>query len=121
MASERSETLARANAAIALAVAAGSLVSPGTLIRLYGVDPAEMTGIGAFGWRLFAMRNVALGVAALRGSESARNTFLPVQILDQGVFLQAYRSGSVPKAAALGAMATSGAIIVLDLLRRSEP
>lgn len=114
------ERIARANAVVALAVATGALLSPETLVRAYGVDGKEMTGIGAFGWRLFAMRNVALGVSVLRGSAAARDMFLPIQILDQAVFAHAYRSGSVPKPAAIGAMVTSAVIIGLDLVRRSR-
>jgi hypothetical protein len=108
----------RAMAGIALAVAAGSLAAPQQLVRLYGVDPREMTGIGAFGWRLFAMRNVALGVRALRGDEAAISLFGPIQLLDQAVFAHAYRTRSIPRPAAVGAMLTSGAIIALDLARR---
>ena len=61
----------RTAAAVALAVGAGAAVAPGTLVRSYGVTE-PLTGPGAFGWRLFASRNLAIGTAAWRGNEAAR-------------------------------------------------
>jgi hypothetical protein len=78
-----------------------------------------MTGAGAFGWRLFAMRNLVTGVSALRGQESARDAFLPIQVMDKMVFAHAYRTRAVPRPTAVLAMVTSGAIIALDLVRRA--
>lgn len=105
------------NAAIALAVAAGMLFLPRPFLRLFGIDAAEVTGTARFGWRLFAVRNVWVGVRALQGDPSAAATFLPVQLMDQAVFWQAYASRSVPRRAAVMAAATSGVIIALEARR----
>jgi hypothetical protein len=112
------ERLARANVVIALAVGVGAAVSPRLLLRAYGVPASEVTGAAVLGWRLFAMRNLAVGVAAWRGDESARAMFLPVQVLDQMAFASAYSSRDLPRPAVLAAMATSGAIVAMDVLRR---
>lgn len=114
----QSETLSRAMAAIGLAVAALSGLAPRTFARAYGIPPREMTGAGAFAWRLFAVRTAYLSVQALRGDERARAAFLPVQVLDQAVFADAFRTRAIPRPAAVLAMLTSGAIIALDLRRR---
>jgi hypothetical protein len=42
----------------------------------------------------------------------------PVQVLDQMVFAHAFRTRAIPRPAAVLAMATSGAIVALDLKRR---
>lgn len=113
-----SEDLRRATAGIALTVGAASALSPRAMLRLFGIAPREVTGAAAFGWRLFAVRTLFIGGAALSGDERARAAVLPVQIADQAVFAHAYRTRSVPRRAAVLAMATSGAIIVLDVLAR---
>jgi len=113
-----SEALHRIAATLALAVGVGAALSPRTLLRIYGVDPDEMTEAGAFGWRLFAARNLVIGGAAFAGSESARNAMLAVQAPDQLVFLHAYRARALPRASAIAAMATSGAVIALGLAAR---
>lgn len=103
---------------IAAAVALGSAVSPRTFLRPFGVDPAEVTGAAALGWRMFAVRTGYLGVRAARGDASAQAAFLPVQVLDQAVFWHAFATRSVPRRAAVMAAGASGAIIALDLARR---
>ncbi len=115
---DRSETLARAMAGIGMAVAITSALSPRTFARAYGIPPSDMTGGGAFGWRLFAMRTAYLSARALAGDRAARDAFLPVQVLDQAVFAHALRTRAIPRPAAVLAMLTSGAIIALDLERR---
>jgi hypothetical protein len=105
-------------ASIALVVAAAATFAPRGFLRLFGIDAAQATGAGTFGWRLFAMRNVWVGVNALRGERWAAEAFLPVQLLDQAVFWQAYASRSVPRRAAVQAAAASGVIIALDVRRR---
>lgn len=105
-----------APAAIALAVGGLALVSPRSLLRLYGVDRRELTSAGAFGWRLFAVRNLVTGVSALRANEGARKLILPVQAVDQLVFAHAWKTRAVPRGAAAMAMLTSGAIIVSTLV-----
>ena len=87
-------------------------------LRLFGIPDHEVTGAAAFGWRLFAARTAYISALAWRGNETARDMFLPVQLLDQAVFWQAFARRSVPRRASLLAAATSGAIIALDLARR---
>ncbi|PTL58277.1 hypothetical protein [Paraconexibacter algicola] len=110
----------RINAAVALAVAAGVTFAPTPFLRLFGIDAAEVTGAARFGWRLFAVRNVWVAVRALQGDPSATGAFLPVQLMDQVVFWQAYRARSVPRRAPLMAAATSGLIIALELRRTAR-
>jgi hypothetical protein len=116
---DRSEQLTRAMASIGLAVATGAALSPRALVRAYRIPAREMTGAGAFGWRMFAVRTGYLAVQAIRGDASARAAFLPIQVLDQLVFAHAFRTRSIPRPAAVAAMLTSGAIVALDLQRRS--
>lgn len=108
----------RVVAGIALAVAAGSTLAPAPFLRLFGIAPDQVTGAAAFGWRLFAMRNVYVGVQALRGNATAEAAFLPIQVLDQAVFWQAFATRSVPRRASVMAAAASGVIIALDVARR---
>lgn len=113
-----SERGAKGMAAIGGTVALASARSPRAFLRVFGIAPSEVTGAGAFGWRLFAVRTAYLSGLAWRGNSTARDAFLPVQMLDQLVFWHAFKTRSVPRRAALLAAATSGAIIVLDLRRR---
>ena len=71
------------------------------------------------GWRLVAARNVYISALALRGNETARDAFLPIQLLDQVVFWHAIATRSVPRRAGLMAAGASGAIIALDVARRA--
>jgi hypothetical protein len=105
-------------AAIGATVAAGMAISPRTFLQLFGIDADEVTGAGALGWRLFAVRTGYLSGRALMGDASAREAFLPVQLLDQAVFWHSFATRSVPRRASLLAAATSGAIIALDSVRR---
>lgn len=114
------ETLELAAAGLATAVGVGAAVSPTLLLRLFGIAPGEVTGAAALGWRLFAVRNLFVGIAGLRGDAQARALILPVQLVDQVVFQHAYRTRSVPRRASVGAMAVSGVLIALTgLARRS--
>jgi len=116
----RAEGLGRVNGATALTVGLAAAASPQRFLGLFGVDRREVTGAAAFGWRLFAARNLVIGFEAHRGDRTALGFFLPVQIADQIVFAHALRTGAVPRYGALMAMGTSGLIIALDLLRRSS-
>ena len=107
------EHLETAAAGIATAVGVAAALSPALLLRLFGVPAREVTGAAAFGWRLFAVRNLFVGIAGLRGDARARALILPVQLADQVVFQHAYRTRSVPRRAAGGAMAVSGVLIAL--------
>lgn len=102
-------------AAIGGSVAVASALAPRQFLRVFGIPGEEVTGAAVFGWRLFAARTAYISMRAAQGSEEARDTFLPVQFLDQAVFWHAYRGGLVPKRAAVMAAAASGAIIALDL------
>lgn len=106
-------------AAIAGGVATASALSPRAFLRLFGVDPDEVTGAAEVGWRLFSVRTAYLGARAWGGDASARDAFLPVQLLDQVVFWHAFFKRSIPRRGALMAAATSGVIIAIDARRRA--
>jgi len=111
----RSEQLWRSVAGLALLVGVGSVIAPRALSRLYGMPADGMTGTAALGWKMFGVRTVTIGAAALVGSAPVRQLVIPVQIFDQIVFFQALLTRSVPRKSAIMAMATSGAIIALSL------
>lgn len=108
----------RAMVAVAGTVAATSALSPRLLLRLFGVAPADVTGAAEFGWRLFAVRTAFISGLAARGNTTARDAFLPIQLLDQAVFWHAFASRSVPRRTAVLAATASGVIIALDLSSR---
>lgn len=99
----------------AFLVGLGFALAPRRLGRLYGLPPHELAGASDFAWRLFAARNLVVGGAALAGSQAARRTILPVQIVDQTIFLHALATRSVPPRTAAMGMATSAAIVVACL------
>ncbi len=108
--------------AIAVGVAVASTATPRLFLRTFGLDPAtEATGAALLGWRLFAVRTATLGVLAARGNPTARDAFLPVQLMDQATWWWGYRRGELPLRTAAMAAAASGAIIALDLRRRLAP
>lgn len=107
-------------AAIGGGVSVVATVFPRTFLRLFGVPPGEVTGAAAFGLRLFAVRTAYISVLALRGNPTARDAFLPVQILDQAVFWHAFATRSIPRRGSALAAAMSGVIIALDLRRRGS-
>lgn len=106
-------------AAIGGTVAVGSALSPRAFLRLFGIHPGDVTGAGAFGWRLFAVRTAYLSALAARGDETARAAFLPIQLLDQVVFWHAFATRSIPRRAAVMGAAASGVIVALDMRRRA--
>ena len=109
---------ARGMAAIGLAVSVGSAAAPKRFLQLFGVVH-EDTGAGRLGWRLFAVRTAAISVLAARGDRTAQELFLPVQLADQAAWWWGYRRGELPLRTAALASLASGAIIALDLRRRS--
>ncbi len=111
-------TAERAMATIGLTVGVAAAVAPTQLQRVFGVPSSQITASGHFGWRLFAMRNLYLSGLALAGERSAIAAFLPVQLLDQVVFWQAFATRSVPRRTSTRAAAASGVIIGVDLVRR---
>lgn len=114
------ETLHNAAAAIGLSVGVAALIAPHRLVQAYGVDPDEMSGVGAFGWRLFAVRNVAIGLAALGGDNTARRLLPIVQPPDQLVFLHAARAGHIPWWTCGLAMVTSTAVMLLGIIAKAN-
>ncbi len=104
------ETFYRAAGGTAMLIGIGALLAPKMLVRLYGMDAAQMTGVSAFGWRLFGVRNIVIGGAALAGSQPARDVTLAIQAPDQLVFWHAFQTRSIPRPTAVLAMVTSGAV-----------
>lgn len=102
-------------AAGAFLIGLGFALAPRRLARLYGLPAGELSGTSDFVWRLFAARNLVVGGAALTRSAAARRAFLPVQAVDQVIFLHAFVTGGVPRRTAVTAMATSAAIIAACL------
>lgn len=113
---DRSEAVWVGVSAGAFAVGLGFALAPRRLARFYGIPAEAVTGATDFAFRLFAARNLVVGGAAAAGSDAARRMILPVQIVDQAIFLHAAMAGSVPRRTALMAMATSAAIIAACLV-----
>lgn len=110
----------RAMAAIGLTVAAAATFVPETFFRTFGIsEPAS--GAAKLGWRLFAVRTATISVLAAAGNSTARETFLPVQVLDQATWWWGYSRREIPLRTAVLASVASGAIIALDLRRRTAP
>lgn len=108
----------RSASGLALAVGASASVAPRPLLRVFGVPADQVTPAAELGWRLFGIRTAVIAVAALRGAPLARRAILPVQVLDQAVFVHALTSGGVPRRTTLLAMATSGALILGSVVAR---
>lgn len=104
----------------AIAGTVGLASAPKAMLRVFGVNPHDVTGAAELGWRLFAVRTGYLAVLAAQGNTTARDAFLPVQVLDQVVFWHVFATRAVPPRAAVLAAATSGALVALDLQRRRQ-
>lgn len=102
-------------AAIGGSVAVASALAPRPFLRLFGTPAADITPAAVLGWRLFAVRTAALTGLAAAGSATARDVFLPVQVLDQ---LSWWTTPGLPARTRLMATTASGAIVALDLRRR---
>lgn len=111
-------TAKRAVIATEIAIGAGAILAPDKLVAAYGVPARELNGIGTFGFRLFGIRNVMVGLASLSGRKEAADFTLAVQVPDLLMFAHAYRTGYVPKRAAAGALATAGLVVGLSLAGR---
>jgi len=111
----------QAMAAIGGTVSVASAMFPRLFLRLFGVPSREVNGVATFGLRLFAARTAYLSVLALRGNTTARDAFLPIQLLDQVVFWHAFKTRSIPRPGAVLAAAVSGVIVALDVRRRLSP
>lgn len=111
-------TIKRTIVGIELAIGAGATLAPDKLIAAYGMKPSDMNGIGAFGFRLFGIRNLAVALANATGQQWADDFTLYIQAPDIAMFAHAYKSGYVPKQAAAGALATAGLVTGLALAAR---
>ena len=118
--SDEAERIYRAVAILAIAVGVGALLFPRLLARLYGADPREMTGIGALGWRLFAVRQLWTAVAALSGNRQAQDAVLMMQAPDMAIFAHCYATRSIPRVTSVLAMLTATAVATLSALARSK-
>ncbi len=104
-------------AAIGLSVSIASAIAPGLFFRTFGISEPP-SGAAKLGWRLFAVRTATLSVLAASGNPTARDAFLPVQVLDQATWWWGWSRGEIPLRTAALAATASGAIIALDLNRR---
>ena len=78
-------------------VALTILVAPERGSRLAGMSWDRATGEALFGWRLFALRQLCLGVGGVAGVKSARETNRFLQPADLAMFVHAHRTRSVPR------------------------
>ena len=114
------ESIYRGVAAFALLIGVGALLFPRALLRIYGVDPAELTGAGALGWRLFAVRHLVIAGAALSGQRQARDVVLAVQLPDIAIFAHSYATRSLPRRTSLMALASATAVALLSATARAQ-
>lgn len=111
------EPQTKAMAGIGMSVAVAAVVAPRMFLRTFGIAEPP-TGATLLGWRLFAARTAVLSVLAARGSRTARDAFLPVQLMDQAAWWWGHSRGELPLRTAAMAASASGAIIALDVSRR---
>ena len=117
---DTSERLYRGVAGFAFLIGIGALFAPKALVRLYGADPDQMTGVGAMGWRLFAIRQLWTAGFALWGDQRARDAILIIQPPDLIVFAHCYRTRSIPRVTSVMAMISAGTVALLSALARSK-
>lgn len=113
-----SEPHTRGMAAIGMSVSIGATVAPRLFLGVFGLGD-EATGAARLGWRLFAARTATISVLAATGNTTARDAFLPIQLMDQAAWWWGYRRREIPLQTATMASVASGAIIALDLRRRA--
>ena len=75
----------------------------------------QQTGVAVLTWRLFGIRTVAIAAAALRGNTAARMTIVPVQIADQVVMLEAWRTNAIAACTARLELAVSAVLTALSI------
>ncbi len=119
-AGRESELIYRGVAAFASLIGIGALFAPKLLVKLYGADPAEVTGIGAMGWRLFAVRQLWIAGLALSGDQRSRDAVLLAQGPDLAIFAHCYRTRSIPRVTSAMAMLSAGMVATLSALARSK-
>jgi hypothetical protein len=78
-------------------VALTVLLAPERGSRLAGMPWHHATGEAVFGWRLFAVRQLCLGVGGIAGARPARQVNRYIQPADLALFLHAHRAHSVPR------------------------
>ena len=113
-----SAQLKRTIAGIETAIGLGATFAPDKLIAAYGMKPSDLNGIGRFGFRLFGIRNLMVGLLLFSGRKEAEDFTLAVQVPDTLMFAHAFKSGYVPKQAAGGALATAALVSGLALAAR---
>ncbi len=99
-------------------VATGTTIAPRRVLRIFGLTDEEATGAAVLGWRLMAARTMSISILAARGNDTARDLFLPIQVMDQAAWWWGYRRGQLPLKTAVLAASASGVIVALDLSRR---
>lgn len=114
------ESIYQGVAGFALLIGIGALLFPRTLLRIYGVDPSELGGAGALGWRLFAVRHLVIAGAALSGHRQARDVVLAVQLPDIAIFARCYATRSIPRRTSVLALASAGSVALLSAIARSQ-
>lgn len=107
-------------AAVGTVASISATLAPRLMMRIVGIDPDQVSPAAVLGWRLFAIRTTAICGLALRGNETARDLFLPVQALDQISWWELYRRGEISLRPTLTLAAISGVIVALDLRRRAR-
>lgn len=97
-------TLVKTMAGLRLAVGVGAWVAPRTTGRLFGLD-ADANPQMIFMARLFAVRDVALGIGLLASTGNARRLWWQTGVLcdtaDAGAAALALRDGTLPSHAAV--------------------
>ena len=78
-------------------VALTILVAPERGSRVAGMSWDRATGEALFGWRLFALRQICLGIGGLAGVKPVRDINRFLQPADLALFLHAHRTRSVPR------------------------
>jgi hypothetical protein len=114
------ESIYRGVAGFALLIGIGALLFPRTLLRIYGVDASELSGAGALGWRLFAVRHLVVAGAALSGHRQARDVVLAVQLPDIAIFAHCYATRSIPRRTSILALASAGSVALLSAIARTR-
>lgn len=115
----KTDPYTKAMAAIGMSVSVSATVAPGLFFRVFGLPAGDATGGARLGWRLMAVRTAGISVLAATGNTTARDAFLPVQIMDQAAWWWGWSRGELPARTATTAAVASGAIIALDLRRRT--
>ncbi len=111
--SSKGTTLSRLAAGISVDVGILTTLTPTFAMRLYQVPEEQATGAARFGLRLFGVRNVMIGGAALAGNEQAKTAVLAMQVPDQLIMWHALLAGYIPRKTALLALMTSTAVLSL--------